>query len=165
MTYSMKTQIAIRRERVARLRLRGLTEREIAFQLGSGENALFNPKTHKPYSNFIVHKDLEWLREQWEKEATKEIGEWKTKLIVEVEEVKRAAWAHGELETVLKCVTQQRKILGLDAPIKVAPTTPNGESAYESLSDDDRAARIIALLDAARARRDNVVGAGAGELA
>jgi hypothetical protein len=161
MTYSMKTQIAIRRERVARLRLRGLTEREIAFQLGSGENALFNPKTHKPYSNFIVHRDLEWLREQWEKEATKEIGEWKTKLIVEVEEVKRAAWAHGELETVLKCVTQQRKIMGIDAPVKIAPTSPDGEKPYESLSDEERVARLAAILDAARERGSKPPDSGA----
>lgn len=37
---------------------------------------------------------------------------------------------------------------------KVAPTDPTGKQEYASLSDDERAARIAAIFDAARKRRD-----------
>lgn len=49
-----------------------------------------------------------------------------------------------------------RKLLGLDAPAKIAPTDPSGDKEYGngSLTDEQRAAKIAALLDAARARAD-----------
>jgi hypothetical protein len=58
------------------------------------------------------------------------------------------------LEGVLKCVNKRCELLGLDAPKKIAPTDPTGEKEYVGLTDDERAARIAAILDAARARRD-----------
>jgi hypothetical protein len=64
----------------------------------------------------------------------------------------RALWIFRRLQ-----VKEHRaKVLGLYAPTKVAPTTPDGKEAWDSidLTDDDRARRIEALLAAARARAD-----------
>lgn len=62
----------------------------------------------------------------------------------------------GELEAmdrVLRIMDRRARYLGLDAPMKVAPTDPTGKDPYESLSDEERAGRIMAILDAARARK------------
>jgi hypothetical protein len=58
------------------------------------------------------------------------------------------------LDRVLRIMERRSKFLGLDAPTKVAPTTPEGDAPYEALTDEERAARVVALLDAARARRN-----------
>lgn len=36
------------------------------------------------------------------------------------------------LEQISKCIASRRALLGLDAPVKVAPTSPDGEEAYHS---------------------------------
>lgn len=46
-----------------------------------------------------------------------------------------------------------REILGLNAPTKIAPTDPTGEREYDALSDDERSRRVLAIIDAARARQ------------
>ena len=64
----------------------------------------------------------------------------------------RALWIFRRLQ-----VREHRaKVLGLYAPSKVAPTTPDGKEAWDSidLTDEDRAKRIEALIAAARARAD-----------
>lgn len=52
------------------------------------------------------------------------------------------------------CIGKRIEILGLAAPVKIAPTDPSGEKPYESLTDAERIDRLVALVDAARARRD-----------
>jgi transcriptional regulator with XRE-family HTH domain len=59
------------------------------------------------------------------------------------------------------CIDRRAKLLGLDAPTKIAPTDPTGEKPYDNVSDDERIARLATLLDAARTRRD---GQPAGNL-
>ena len=59
------------------------------------------------------------------------------------------------LEGVRWCVDRRCKILGLDAPSKVAPTNPEGYQPYEpTLSERVIARRVTALLERARDRRD-----------
>lgn len=64
------------------------------------------------------------------------------------------------LEVVSKCIMQRCKIIGVEAPQKIAPTDPSGTKAYESLTDTERANRLLALVDAARARRDGQAADG-----
>lgn len=71
----------------------------------------------------------------------------------------------SDLRAVLLALKQEAELLGLDAPTKIAPTTPDGKEPQQHgltlvLTDADRAARAIELLDAAGARR---VGSAAGE--
>jgi hypothetical protein len=73
----------------------------------------------------------------------------------------RALWIFRRLQ-----VKEHRaKVLGLYAPTKVAPTTPDGKEAWDSidLTDEDRAKRIEALLAAARARADERATRTGGE--
>lgn len=48
------------------------------------------------------------------------------------------------LAGVERCQQERAKILGLYAPVKVAPTTPDGESPYDPISDQTRLALITA---------------------
>lgn len=62
----------------------------------------------------------------------------------------RALWIYRRLQ-----VKEHRaKILGLFAPTKVAPTMPDGEHPWtpEGLTDDERVARLRALLEVAQER-------------
>jgi hypothetical protein len=67
-------------------------------------------------------------------------------------------------DRILKVMERRAKLLGLDAPTKIAPTDPTGEREYEGLSDDDRVARLAAIFEQAREKRDRQtpVGDGAG---
>lgn len=68
------------------------------------------------------------------------------------------------LSAILAAQAQQAKIVGVNAPEKVAPTSPDGLREYGELTDEERASRITALLDrarAARARQTASDGAGA----
>jgi len=56
------------------------------------------------------------------------------------------------LDVKLKASESLRRLWGLDAPTRIAPTTPDGDEEYGGLSDDQRAAAITGLLAAARAR-------------
>jgi len=56
------------------------------------------------------------------------------------------------LETAMKALNDIRKILGLDAPEKIERVLNPEEERLASLTDEERAARIAAILDKARAR-------------
>lgn len=49
------------------------------------------------------------------------------------------------VEKVLKIMERRAKLLGLDAPTKVAPTTPDGQQPYAPMSDTELDARIREL--------------------
>jgi hypothetical protein len=52
----------------------------------------------------------------------------------------------GAIDRLLKIMERRARLLGLDAPTKVAPTDPSGEHAYIGMSDDDlvqHASKII----------------------
>lgn len=50
------------------------------------------------------------------------------------------------LQGVQWCIDKRCKILGIDAPQKIAPTDPTGMREYVGLTDGERALRIEALL-------------------
>ncbi len=56
------------------------------------------------------------------------------------------------LDQIHKCIAGRRALLGLDAPTKIAPTTPEGESLYQNpliLELDQLSASDLKLLEAA----------------
>lgn len=60
------------------------------------------------------------------------------------------------LDIILKCVDKRCQILGLDAPTKIAPTDPTGQKEYTgAMSDEERAARISAILSQVQQRATN----------
>lgn len=50
------------------------------------------------------------------------------------------------LRVIQACLEAERKLDGLDRPIKIAPTDPEGEEEYKGLTDHERAAAITAIL-------------------
>ncbi len=65
------------------------------------------------------------------------------------------------------CISERCKIIGLYAPTKLAPTTPDGDKPYDDgLSEERRISRLAAILNAARTRRDGLfVGDGPNAVA
>lgn len=96
--------ICRRREGVARYRLRGWTQRQIAEQLN--------------VSVATVNRDLAFLQAEWQAAALATIDEHKTRVLAEIAEVKRRAHADGNLNAVLQAIKTEVDILGLDAPVK-----------------------------------------------
>lgn len=67
------------------------------------------------------------------------------------------------LSAILTAQAQQAKIVGVNAPEKLAPTSPDGLREYGELTDDERASRIEAIFERARqARARQVDSDGAG---
>jgi len=58
----------------------------------------------------------------------------------------------GAVDRSLRIMERRARLLGLDAPTKIAPTDPTGEHEYRDLSDNERLEQIQRILDAARER-------------
>jgi hypothetical protein len=52
----------------------------------------------------------------------------------------------GAVDRLLRIMERRAKLLGLDAPTKVAPTTPDGTREYQEMDDEQVARRIQAIL-------------------
>lgn len=64
------------------------------------------------------------------------------KSLVKVQDYKGALQVQREIHA----------LLGLNAPVKIAPTDPTGEKEYNALTDEERVEQISKILDAARKR-------------
>ena len=108
--------IEARRERVASLRLRGLTEREIVAALE--QQNFINVETGKPFSLGTINADLVALKKQWMANASRDIAEHKAGQIAEIHELRRRNWAKDDLAEVRNCLILEARILGTPAPEK-----------------------------------------------
>ena len=149
-TSARKLRGAERREQALRLRIAGRTYPEIAAELGMSRAG-----AHK-----TVTVALAALRAQCN-ESAEQMRTLETERLVgiirDADEILRSpetgeAGRLRALELKVKASESLRKLWGLDAPTKIAPTTPDGDEEYGGLSDDQRAAAIAGLLAAARAR-------------
>lgn len=106
-----------RRRRVARLRLRGLTQREI--MAGLAEQGILNPDTGAAYELGTINRDLKAIEAEWKSEAVGDIAQHKGNHLAELKETRRVAWADKKgpkLFYVLKSLEQEARVLGLDDP-------------------------------------------------
>jgi hypothetical protein len=145
-----KSQVVFRRVHVARLRVQGLTFREIVEQLP--QLGVVNPKTQRPYSLGVVHRDIQCLEDEWRAEVRQSLLEHKARLLAKLQEVERWAWkgAVPDLSIILQVVRQQRELLGVDAPLHIAVT---------DISKED----VLELAQAAKDRRLQVASLSQGE--
>jgi len=73
--------------------------------------------------------------------------------LARLDRAQRTAWERmlqGDLDAlgkVLKIMERRAKLLGLEAPTKIAPTDPSGEHEFH-LSEDERIRRTAAILAA-----------------
>lgn len=102
-----------RRTMVARLRLRGLTQREVVEALE--KTKLRNPGG-KPWSLATVNRDIAAVRSGWRAEAREAYGKHVARMLAEYREVRREAWREGDHDLVLKTCQMECKLLGLDQP-------------------------------------------------
>lgn len=71
-----------------------------------------------------------WERSQEPQESTKVTQDGSSKRAQKT--VEHPIGDPRYLEQVHKCIAARRALLGLDAPVRVAPTSPDGETAYHS---------------------------------
>ena len=157
-----KLEIASRRAQVAQLYLHCTTQHDIAHQLRISQTTVSSDlkAVHKQWRESTVHdldaaKQLElrrldllerqawqaWQRSQQPLEETRVQTDSSNKKRAE----KSVKQVHGDpryLEVILKCSASRRALMGLDAPAKIAPTTPDGKP----LSFDQRKIHIQAIL-------------------
>lgn len=102
-----------RRRKVAGLRLRGLTQQEIAGLLPRGDEPILNPKTGEPYDLATVNRDLKHLEAEWKAQAAGDIAELKGNHLAELREVRRRAWQGTQLNTVMRSLEHEARVLGI----------------------------------------------------
>lgn len=127
-----------RREKVARFRLQGLTEREIALALPKGDDPIVDPDTRKPFSHVTIHNDILAMQKEWATNAARDADEFISEELAKLVELEKTAWSKGRYEIVLRCYERRAKLLGLDKPEK-RDITSGGEpiKGYIGLSPDD----------------------------
>lgn len=111
--------ITIRRELVARLRIRGLSQREIVDALAKGapdRPALLNPQTGEAWTLGTINSDCKALDALWLERSYETIAEHKARVLASLREVERAAWTAKDINGVLRALKQECDLLGLDAP-------------------------------------------------
>ena len=97
----MSAQDDIRRLRVAALHLRGLQPIEILKAL---QGTL-------PCDLKLVCTDIAFLQQVWATEVALEEEQQHARILAELREARRAAWAAGKFDLVLKGLEQERKLL------------------------------------------------------
>lgn len=102
-----------RRELVARLRIRGLSQREIMIELAK---VLLNPHSGSAFTLGTIAQDCLALDKQWRERTATSIDGHKARVLSSLMEVERAAWAAKDLNGVLRALKQECDLLGLDAP-------------------------------------------------
>jgi hypothetical protein len=120
-----------RRMLVARLRVRGLSQREIQVRLATpgedGRLVTVNPANGSPWSLTTINRDSKALDKMWREAAETEIADLKAKINAELAELKRDGWRLNDPKTVLAAIKQQRALLGLDEATAIKGTGPSGE--------------------------------------
>lgn len=160
-TRTRKLAIAQRRQQVAKLYLQGKGQNEIAQELNLTQATISRDLEQvrtawreSSIRDFDAQRDLEIARlNQIEKEAW---AAWeRSQQPAQTAVVSGAAGSQTAkrtlrhqcgnprfLELALRCNEERRKLLGLDAPLKIAPVTPDGRP----LTIEQRRTHIIAIM-------------------
>jgi hypothetical protein len=92
-----KFMILKRREFVAKMRLANYTGDEIVTLLNrkfvTGNDAIYNTETGKPYSRTEIYRDIKWLEKRWQESADRAVDMKMAQMLEEISRVKRAAWS------------------------------------------------------------------------
>jgi hypothetical protein len=107
---SVKDNAVARREKVAKLRLRGLSQAAIADALN--------------VSVGTINRDLKILLAQWREAAQVSIADHLAQQVAELREVRRVAWAEKDLRTVLRAVETEAKLVGTMRPPTIQINVP-----------------------------------------
>ena len=115
--------IAQRRARVAQLKLRALSSREIALALARGDangnGRIVNPHTGQPYQHATILADLKFLQNEWKEERVVNTDTHVDRQFMEMQEIKRTGWATAKPELVLSTLREEMNLLGTKKPQEV----------------------------------------------
>lgn len=151
-TPAKRTEIARRRQLVGELYVQGWTQARIAQEFGVTQATISTDvkSLHEQWRasgvrDFDLARSIEleklnlMEREAWEAWKRSSEPSESTKVTSTGENNKRAEKTVKQrvgdprfLEQLHKCMATRRALLGLDAPTKIAPTSPDGEEAYHS---------------------------------
>jgi len=134
-----RLSVAQRRKAVGKLYKVGRTQWELA--------RLFK------VTQATISRDITALREQWRQQAAEDIGAWiarelsfaqdqRDSIALEWERSKDPAY-QGPL---IRWSERIGKLLGTDAPTKIAPTTPDGNQPYQAMSEEQARELVRAIL-------------------
>lgn len=142
--------IAARRREVARLRLIGMTQREITAELE--RQGVRNPDNDEPYKVMCINRDCQTLDREWREQAAGDTEALRGRQLAEIREARRASWEAKDLNAVYRGMELEIKLLGTAAPERSEVSGPGGGPIQHEYSDGELVARLNKLLDVARAR-------------
>lgn len=144
MPHSTAQQDAIdaRREIVARLVARHLSQREIVAELE--RQGVLNPETDEPYSLFTINTDVQALRRQWRTAHAQTTAKHASALLAELREVRRTAWQGAAREDVVAALT--KALLDEDPGVRKAAAQSLGQVGMPDLASVLKAAKQEADL-------------------
>lgn len=121
MTAPTATQdnIEQRRARVAQLRLRGLSSREITLALAQGDNPIISKRTGQPFAHTVILSDLDALKLEWQASRGENTNTHIDRQFAEQQEIKRAGWAAKDPELVRKTLRDEMDLLGTKKALEV----------------------------------------------
>jgi hypothetical protein len=140
-----------RRQMVASARAMGMSGLEIRALLE--KKGVVNPRSGKPVGLSTVYDDMKALEDEWRQQAAVQISDQKARILAELAELKRRAWAAKDLRSVLGAIERECKVLGLDAPQVVKFIQEHEEFkqqiflAMERVLPDDVKVAFIAFLE------------------
>jgi len=139
-----RTLLRVERQAEAcRLRIKGLHYAEIAERMGTSTSVAWG----------YVNKRLQALNALADKEAMHLRRIESERLVMAMKAIADSVEA-GQVESIREwrlLSESMRKLWGLDAPLKLAPTSPDGESEYTGLSDAEVERELAAAIAAATA--------------
>jgi hypothetical protein len=117
--------IHVRRHKVAALRLRGMTEREVHAKLSEDpeKDGLRNPQTNNPYSIGTIHNDCVAIQEMWRQEMIADLQIHRAREVAELREARRSAWQADDLGEVRLNISLEADLLGTKELPKAPPST------------------------------------------
>jgi len=150
-TKNETTAISRRRATVADLYVQGWMQSEIAGQIGVSQptvsmdiKAIQKQWRESAIRDFDILRERElqkldrFEREAWEAWNRSQNAVQETLVNIngsEQKSVRKVADQTGDprfLEQIHKCIASRRALLGLDAPTRIAPTSPDGKEAYHA---------------------------------
>jgi len=125
-----------RRLLVAERQLFGWSARRIALHLAHAAER--NPVSGLPWSEATIKKDMAALKAEWKARREHAVDQHIALHLAKLERVQEETWKERQWSAYLTALEQHAKLLGLNAPTKLAPTTPDGQAAWqpEQASDD-----------------------------
>lgn len=130
-----ETQGTERRDTALSLRKGGFSYAQIAAHLGISRSGAYQ----------TVQAALEEIREHY-RETAVEVVALELERLDEMTRALESKVGYGDATSIaaaLRVMERRAKLLGLDAPTKIAPTDPSGDNPYLAASDDELRALAV----------------------